>query len=128
MVGVSAVACALLALNVFRPSFKALAVGAGAYVAVWFIGLSLLPYFFEQFVVRPSELALETPYLRNSINFTRKAYQLDAIQETSYPAMADLTREVIGRNQDTIQTFAFGIRGRSCKPINKLRRYASITN
>jgi len=103
MVGVSAVACALLALNVFRPSFKALAVGAGAYVAVWFIGLSLLPYFFEQFVVRPSELALETPYLRNSINFTRKAYQLDAIQETSYPAMADLAREVIGRNQDTIQ-------------------------
>ena len=103
MVGVSAVACALLALNVFRPSFKALAVGTGAYVAVWFIGLSLLPFFFQKFVVQPSELALETPYLKNYIEFTRRAYQLDAIQETSYPALADLTPEVIGRNQDTIQ-------------------------
>ena len=35
--------------------------------------------------------------------FTRKSYELDAIQETSYPALADLTRDVIARNQDTIQ-------------------------
>jgi uncharacterized protein len=53
--------------------------------------------------VQPSELALETPYLKNYIDFTRKAYKLDAIQETSYPALADLTPEVIARNQDTIQ-------------------------
>ena len=53
--------------------------------------------------MQPSELALETPYLKNYIDFTRKAYQLDAIQETSYPALADLTPEVIARNQDTIQ-------------------------
>ena len=103
MVGVSALACAVLALNVFRPSFKVLVAGAGAYAIVWFIGLSLFPHFFEEFVVQPSELALETPYLRNSINFTRKAYQLDAINETTYPAMADLTREVIVRNEQTIQ-------------------------
>jgi uncharacterized membrane protein (UPF0182 family) len=103
MVGVSAVACALLALNFFRPRLKMLAVGAGAYVALWFIGLSLLPFFFQKFIVQPSELALETPYLKNYIECTRKAYQLDAIQETSYPALADLTPEVIARNQDTIQ-------------------------
>jgi uncharacterized protein len=38
-----------------------------------------------------------------SIDFTRKAYQLDKIQETSYPALIDLTPSVIARNQDTIQ-------------------------
>ena len=53
--------------------------------------------------MQPSELALETPYLKNYIEFTRKASKLDAIQETSYPALADLTPEVIARNQDTIQ-------------------------
>ena len=37
-------------------------------------------------MVQPNELALETPYLKNYIEFTRKAYGLDAIQETSYPA------------------------------------------
>jgi hypothetical protein len=103
MVGISAVACVLLALNFFRPRLKILAMGAGAYVALWIIGLALLPFTFQKFFVQPSELALETPYLRNYIDFTRKAFQLDAIQETSYPALADLTPDVIARNQDTIQ-------------------------
>ena len=53
--------------------------------------------------MQPSELALETPYLKHYIEFTRKAYQLDAIQETSYPALADLTPAVLARNEDTIQ-------------------------
>ena len=45
----------------------------------------------------------ETPYLKNNIEFTRKAFNLNTIQETSYPALADLTPEIIARNQDTIQ-------------------------
>jgi len=103
MVGVSAVACALLALNFFRPRLRMLAVGAGVYVALWVIGVALAPFVFEKFVVKPSELTLETPYLKNNIDFTRKAFQLDKIKETSYPALADLTPAVIARNQDTIQ-------------------------
>ena len=103
MVGVSAIACALLVLNAFRPRFMALAVGAGVYVVLWIFGVSLVPYFFQKFFVQPSELALETPYLKNYIDFTRKAFQLDGIKETSYPALADLTPAVIARNQDTIQ-------------------------
>jgi len=103
MVGASAAGCALLVLNFFRPRFKALVVGAGAYAALWIVGLALLPAFFQKFVVQPSELALETPYLKKYIDFTRKAYQLDKIQETSYPALADLTPAVIARNEDTIQ-------------------------
>ncbi len=43
------------------------------------------------------------PYLKNYIAFTRKAYQLDAIKETSYPALTDLTPAVLAKNEDTIQ-------------------------
>jgi uncharacterized protein len=103
MVGASAVACGLLVLNFFRPRLTMFGVGAGAYAALWVIGLIMLPFIFQKFVVQPSELSLETPYLKKYIDFTRKAYQLDAIQETSYPALADLTPDVIARNQDTIQ-------------------------
>jgi uncharacterized membrane protein (UPF0182 family) len=103
MVGVSAVACAVLAQNVFRPRFLTLAAGAGVYVFLWIFGVSLVPYFFQKFFVQPSELALETPYLKHYIEFTRKAFQLDTIQETSYPALADLTPAALARNQDTIQ-------------------------
>jgi hypothetical protein len=103
MVGVSALACGLLVVNFFRPRFGALVAGAGLYVAIYAIAVLLLPGVFQEFVVQPSELALETPYLKNYIAFTRKAYQLDAIQETSYPALADLTPATIARNEDTIE-------------------------
>ena len=77
--------------------------GTGAYVALYVTGILLVPYLVQTFVVRPNELRLETPYLANYIEFTRKAYKLDAIEETSYPALEDLTTEAIARNQGTIQ-------------------------
>jgi uncharacterized membrane protein (UPF0182 family) len=103
MVGAAAALCALLVLNIFRPRFRAIVIGSGIYVALYVIAVWLLPALFQRFRVQPNELALETPYLKNNIEFTRKAYSLDTIQETSYPALADLTPEVIARNQDTIQ-------------------------
>ena len=103
MIGVSAAACALLVLNVFRPRLKAMAMGVGAYVALYVIGIVLVPAFFQTFVVQPNELRLETPYLNSYIEFTRKAYKLDEIQDTSYPALGDLTPEAIANNQGTIQ-------------------------
>jgi uncharacterized membrane protein (UPF0182 family) len=103
MVGAAVALCALLVLNIFRPRFRAIVIGSGIYVALYVIAVLLLPALFQRFRVQPNELALETPYLKNNIEFTRKAYSLDTIQETSYPALADLTSEVIARNQDTIQ-------------------------
>ncbi len=95
--------CALLVLNIFRPRFRAIVTGFGIYIGLYFIAIMLVPPLFQRFMVQPNELARETPYLKNNIEFTRKAYRLDTIQETSYPALADLTSEVIARNQDTIQ-------------------------
>ena len=103
MVAVSVVACAMLALNAFRRQFGALLVGSAIYVILYIVAIPVLPLVFQKFFVQPSELALETPYLKHYIDFTRKAYQLDAIEETSYPALPDLTPTVLARNEDTIQ-------------------------
>jgi uncharacterized protein len=103
MVGAAAALCALLVLNIFRPRLRAIVIGSGIYVALYLTAVLLAPTLFQSFMVQPNELARETPYLKNNIEFTRQAYRLDAIQETSYPALADLTSEVIARNQDTIQ-------------------------
>ncbi len=102
MTGASAALCGLLALNVFRARLRAVVIASGIYVALYLVGVSLLPGLFQRFRVQPNELAMETPYLKSNIEFTRKAYKLDSIQETSYPALADLTSEVIARNQETI--------------------------
>jgi uncharacterized membrane protein (UPF0182 family) len=104
MMAAAAIAlCALLGLSIFRPRVKGLVIGCGLYVGLYFVAVWLLPAVFQRFMVQPNELARETPYLRNNIEFSRKAYNLDTIQETSYPALADFTSEVIARNQDTIK-------------------------
>lgn len=103
MVGIAVVACALLAISRFRTGWKPLAIGVGAYAGLYVIAIMLVPALVQKFVVQPNELSLETPYLKNYIEFTRKAYNLEAIKETAYPALSDLTAAVIARNQDTIQ-------------------------
>ncbi len=103
LVAASAAGCILLVLNFFRPRMKALVIGLAIYAALYVVGMIALPQLFQKFVVQPSELSMEAPYLKDYIQFTRKAYGLDAIQETSYPALPDLTSDVIARNQDTIQ-------------------------
>src|SRR5277367_5024387 len=103
MVALSTAACALCALNIFRQGMVGLKTVAGIYVTGWIVGIYLVPALFQKFIVQPSELAMEKPYLTNYIDATRNAFQLDTIKETSYPALADLTPEVMARNQDTIQ-------------------------
>ena len=103
MVGAAAALCALLVLNIFRRRLRAVVIGSGIYVGLYIIAVWLAPALFQRFEVLPNELARETPYLKNNIAFTRTAFSLDKIQETSYPALADLTTQVIARNQDTIQ-------------------------
>src|ERR1019366_8754482 len=71
MVGAAASLCALLALNFFRLRFRALVIASGIYVALYVIAVMLLPALFQRFRVQPNELALETPYLQNNIEFTR---------------------------------------------------------
>jgi len=67
-------------LNFFRPRFRAVVIGSGIYVALYLIAVLLVRPSFKGHV-QPNELARETPYLKNNIEFTRKAYSLDTIQE-----------------------------------------------
>jgi hypothetical protein len=103
MIGAAMALCALLVFNIFRPQLRTIAIASGTYVGLFIIAVWLAPALFQRFAVLPNELARETPFLKNNIAFTRTAFNLDNIQETSYPALADLTPEVIARNQDTIQ-------------------------
>jgi len=103
MVFVSALACVASAINAYRQSFQGVAYGAAAYATLWALAVYLIPGLFQMFIVQPNELAMETPYLKNYIDSTRSAFQLDKIAETSYPALSDLTSQVMARNNDTIQ-------------------------
>ncbi len=76
--------------------------GLGGYFLLYFLVLVLLPGLVQKFKVEPNELQLETPYLKNNIDFTRRAFGLDRIVEKAYPALDDLSRQAIDANRTTI--------------------------
>jgi uncharacterized membrane protein (UPF0182 family) len=57
----------------------------------------------QRFVVTPNEQARESPYIRNNIDATRRAFALDRVEERGLTGDAVLTREDIARNAPTLQ-------------------------
>lgn len=75
-------AVALLALvGIFNKSTKPLTVCIIVYFLAVILGGWAWPALMQNFVVAPNELTKETPYIKNNIQSTRKAYKLDDIKE-----------------------------------------------
>ena len=64
---------------------------------------ALVPSLFQKLVVAPNELVKETPFIKNNISATRKAYGLDAIEERQISADKPLTSEDIASNRLTVK-------------------------
>jgi uncharacterized membrane protein (UPF0182 family) len=62
------------------------------------------PAFLQQFEVHPNELIKEMPYLEHNIEFTRRAYGLDEIQESEFGTVAPLTPEDLAGAEETIDS------------------------
>ncbi len=92
---------ALLIPGIFRQGGMALVTLFG-YVAIIIIANVLAPALAQKFVVEPTELELERPYLEHNIAFTRQAYGLDRVEERSYGALQGLTLSALARNRETI--------------------------
>jgi uncharacterized membrane protein (UPF0182 family) len=57
----------------------------------------------QRFVVTPNEQARESPFIRNNIDATRRAFALDRVAERGLTGDAILTRDDIARNATTLQ-------------------------
>jgi len=98
MLVMSVVLAILLIYHIYskrlRPAFYGV-VGFG----VLLVSLNwALPVAVQQFVVRPNELAKETPYIRYAIEATRRAYGLDRIEERILPSGRGLTFQDVQAN------------------------------
>jgi len=103
MIGVSIVAALVAWANIRARTYR-LPVVAIALVSVGVFVLSgVVPGLFRQFVVKPSELELEKPYIEHNIALTRQAYNLDQIAAKPFAAEQKLTPEVLEANKATIE-------------------------
>src|SRR4029079_7518009 len=59
----------------------------------------IAPVLFRQFFVKPSELALEKPYIERNIALPRQAYNLDQIAAKPFAAEQKLTFQDARRQQ-----------------------------
>jgi uncharacterized protein len=75
----------------------------GGYLAVGFLGRGLVPLVIQKFVVAPTELTRETPYLRYHIAATRQAWGLDSVEVRELAGEANLTLADIKANAPTIE-------------------------
>ncbi len=74
-----------------------------AYAGLSVIGRGLIPLAMQNFLVAPTELTRETPYLRNHILATRQAWGLDSVEVRELRGAAGLTLASIRANGPTIE-------------------------
>lgn len=72
-----------------------------AFLAVLALSL-VIPPLFERFYVKPSELALETPYLRHNIALTQEAYNLRDAIVRPFPVEQNLALRSLDADRGTI--------------------------
>jgi uncharacterized membrane protein (UPF0182 family) len=80
-----------------------LAIGGALWLAVAAGVGGIYPVLMQQFDVQPNELIKERPYIEHNIDFTRRAYGLDHIQELDFGPVADLTAEALADAEPTIK-------------------------
>jgi uncharacterized protein len=74
-----------------------------SYLGVAFLGRGLFPMAMQKFVVAPTELTRETPYLRHHIAATRQAWGLDSVETRELGGGTGLTLADIQANGPTIE-------------------------
>lgn len=76
-------------------------------LAIWIGAIllfaTLIPMMVQKFIVKPNELAKETPYISYNIDHTRRAYNLNKIEEVPFEVNDRLTREDVEKNDVTIK-------------------------
>jgi uncharacterized membrane protein (UPF0182 family) len=74
----------------------------GAWLAIgiaWVALVVVLPALTQWLVVRPNEITFETPYITHNIEFTRRGFKLDQIEERAFSAEAALGRSDLAENK-----------------------------
>ncbi len=99
---VALAAAALLLLNTWFRTLWLLGVAAGAWLVLSVLVGGLYPSFVQTVQVNPNELNVERPYLRNHIEATRAAFDLNAIEQRRFTGEQELTREVFQEDAATI--------------------------
>jgi len=80
-------AAAIAVVNAFTfRRVRVLLAGLAIPLVVFIIAVFIVPAYVQNFIVKPNELARETPYIEQNITSTRRALGIDRIEQRSFDA------------------------------------------
>ena len=88
--------------SLLSSSWRAPAFTVSLWVIAGIVGGFIYPSFVQSFQVDPNELEKEQLYIERNIEGTRRAWGLDEIVETEFPAEPAVTEEELAANQTTL--------------------------
>jgi uncharacterized membrane protein (UPF0182 family) len=71
-------------------------------VAVFIVAGILVPSYVHSFIVKPNELARETPYIEHNLAWTRRAYGLDKVETRDFAAETSASAFSLETNRSTL--------------------------
>ncbi|HUT67758.1 MAG TPA: UPF0182 family protein, partial [Dehalococcoidales bacterium] len=92
----------VILVSIFKRKLRWPLYGIAGWVVAAIIVGAIYPALVQRFQVQPNELVRERPYIEYNIDFTRKAFGLDRIDEQAFPAESSPTAQDIARNEVTI--------------------------
>ena len=97
------VAAAISLLNAFtKRGLRLLVLAVALPIAVYIVGVVLIPAYVNGFIVKPNELARETPYIEQNISWTRRGFGLEQIQLRQFEAENSVEALNLGANRPTL--------------------------
>ena len=93
----------ILFINAFKSKAKLIWMSAVIWIGVVLVLGTGLPVLVQKIVVKPNELAKETPYIAYNIDFTRKAYNLNKIKVVNFEVNDQLSAQDLKQHDVTIQ-------------------------
>ena len=96
---VSIIFAILVFINVRKHKFKPVFISIGVIIGLVVLE-NVAAIAVQRLVVKANEMDLEKPYIQHNINLTRKAFNIDSIEEKPFNVKNDLTKEDIKNNKD----------------------------
>ncbi|HEX3282312.1 MAG TPA: UPF0182 family protein [Pyrinomonadaceae bacterium] len=98
------VAAAMALLNAFsKRGLKLILFGLALPLAIFIVGVLLVPAYVTSFIVKPNELGRETPYIEENITWTRRAFGLEQVELREFAADSSVEALDLNANRATLE-------------------------
>ena len=97
------VAAAISLINAFsKRGIRLLLVALAIPLAVFVVGVYIVPAYVTSFIVKPNELERETPYIEQNIAWTRRAFGLEQVELREFQAENSMEALDLNANRPTL--------------------------